>query len=65
MRKSRPVDMQKHVERLQRKHLELKERVTELDSRLHLSTAEDVERQRLKKEKLAAKDALLQLGRVS
>ena len=61
MRRSRPIVNQAQVERLERKHDELKARVRELDSRVHLTAAETVERQRLKKEKLAAKDALSEL----
>jgi uncharacterized protein YdcH (DUF465 family) len=61
MRRSRPIISQAQVERLERKHEELKARVRELDSRVHLTAAETVERQRLKKEKLAAKDALSEL----
>jgi hypothetical protein len=61
MRKSRPVDATKQTAHLEQKHQVLKARVQALDSRLHLTTAEQVERQRLKKEKLATKDALLSL----
>ncbi|NIR32824.1 MAG: YdcH family protein [Gammaproteobacteria bacterium] len=61
MRKSRPVDATKQAAHLEQKHQVLKARVHELDSRLHLSASEQVERQQLKKQKLAAKDALSQL----
>jgi hypothetical protein len=61
MRKSRPVDATKQAAHLEQKHQVLKARVQALDSRLHLTTAEQVERQRLKKQKLATKDALLNL----
>ncbi len=61
MRKSRPVSASKQAAHLEHKHQELKARVQELDSRLHLSVSEQVERQQLKKQKLAAKDALSHL----
>lgn len=61
MRRSRPIISQAQVERLERKHEQLKARVRELDSRVALTSAETVERQRLKKQKLAAKDALAEL----
>jgi hypothetical protein len=61
MRKSRPVDATKQAAHLEQKHQVLKARVQQLDSRLHLTTAEQVERRQLKKQKLATKDALSQL----
>jgi len=61
MRKSRPVDAMKQAAHLEQKHQVLKARVQELDSRLYLTTTEQVERRQLKKQKLAAKDALSHL----
>lgn len=61
MRKSRPVDAMKQAAHLEQKHQVLKARVRELDARLYLTIAERTERQVLKKQKLAAKDALLTL----
>jgi uncharacterized protein YdcH (DUF465 family) len=60
MSKQRPIDSQKNLERLERKHQRLKARVAELDSRAFLSASEQVERVRLKKQKLATKDMLVQ-----
>ena len=61
MSKPRSVDSERQLLRLEQKHQSLKSRVQELDARLHLSAAEEAERQRLKKEKLAAKDQLKEL----
>ncbi len=46
------------IARLEQKHARLKQRVNELSGRSYLSPAEQVERQRLKKEKLVMKDEL-------
>ena len=62
MPKSRSIDATKQAAHLERKHQQLKARVQELDSHLHLSTSEDVELRKLKKQKLATKDALLGLA---
>jgi len=61
MRKSRPVDSQKQIQRLERKHSKLKARVSELDGRAFLTANEQVERAKLKKKKLATKDMLEEL----
>jgi hypothetical protein len=58
MRKSRPVDSVKQVQRLEKQHQTLKERVKELDRRSFLTADEQAECLRLKKKKLATKDAL-------
>jgi uncharacterized protein YdcH (DUF465 family) len=58
---ARPIDPEKQFDHLQRKHDELKAKVGELDSRPYLTSTEQVERARLKKEKLATKDALYHL----
>lgn len=54
-RKSNPDAL---VDRLQRKHGDLADRVATLDSRAHLLTSDEAELGSLKREKLAAKDAL-------
>ena len=62
-RASRPVESWKQIERLEHKHAVLKERVAALDHRTFLTATEQVERARLKKEKLATKDQLEDLRR--
>ena len=49
------------AERLRREHSELKARLSELNSRLYLSPAEEFERKQLQKLKLAKKDRLAAL----
>lgn len=49
------------VERLRREHRELKARLSELNSRLYLSSDEEVERKKIQKLKLATKDRLAML----
>ncbi len=61
MRRSRPIDQQKQLEHLERKHMRLKARVRELDGHLFLTANEEREKHRLKKEKLATKDELSDL----
>ena len=51
------------IYRLERKHLELSARVAELESHLFLTAREQQLMTALKKEKLAAKDALVGLKR--
>jgi uncharacterized protein YdcH (DUF465 family) len=46
---------------LEQRHEELERRLAELDRHLSLTPAEQVERSRLKKQKLLLKDRLLQL----
>ncbi|MEM9192820.1 MAG: YdcH family protein [Myxococcota bacterium] len=58
MRKSRPSDPNRQLEWLERKHATLKNQVHELESRVSLTSGEQLERQRLKKEKLRTKDEL-------
>lgn len=62
MRHRKP-DVQFQIQRLERKHHELKSRVAELESHLTLTTHEQRLVTELKKEKLAAKDALADLHR--
>jgi uncharacterized protein YdcH (DUF465 family) len=47
---------------LEKRHEELERRLADLDRHLSLTTDEQVERIRLKKEKLRVKDRLQQLG---
>ena len=56
---SRMIPTDRQMSHLEKKHAELAERVAMLDSRNHLSPTEEMELQRLKKEKLWTKDALL------
>ncbi len=58
MSRTRPIDSHKQLQRLERKHQSLKARVAELDDRAFLTAQEQVERNKLKKQKLATKDAL-------
>ena len=46
------------IERLQKKHFQLKAQVAQLDSRLYLTTTEQVQVTALKKQKLDAKDRI-------
>ena len=48
----------KEFDRLQRRHKKLKERVAEYEARVFLTAAEQSEVNKLKKEKLATKDAI-------
>lgn len=50
------------IERLQREHNELKSRLTELNSRVYLSPAEELERKTIQKLKLAKKDRIATLA---
>ena len=61
--RSRQVDSEKLLQHLQMKHDILKHRIYELDCRSFLTAAEDFERKTLKKQKLAAKDAIMAVRR--
>jgi hypothetical protein len=65
MARQRKQDVQFQIDRLERRHTELKERVAELGRRLSLTPSEQVMVASRKKEKLAAKDALSGLRRVT
>ncbi len=54
----RQADPQKELDRLQNRHRKLKERVAEYEARLFLSNTEQLSLAKLKKEKLATKDAI-------
>ena len=60
---SRPDEAALHAEteRLKREHTELKARLSELNSRLYLSPAEELERKTIQKLKLAKKDRIAAL----
>ena len=47
-----------NLTRLEKKHAVLKERVAHLDSLSHLTPSQELERRRLKKQKLYTKDVL-------
>lgn len=55
---SRQVDPEKELNRLEKRHKRLKERVAEYEARVFLSTNEQVDLVKLKKEKLATKDQI-------
>ena len=65
MRKSQPraVDPRKEIERLEKKHSTLKERVQEMDRRSFLSAEEQLEVAELKKKKLSVKDEIEEVRR--
>ena len=65
MAKDRNPDVQFKIERLERRHSQLSMQVAELDRQLFLSQSEQQLVTELKKEKLAAKDALAGLKRSS
>ena len=54
-------DLETEIARLEREHRELKARLSELNSRLHLSVEEETERKTIQKLKLLKKDRLLLL----
>jgi len=63
MASTRKPDMQVQIDYLQRKHSELKAQIAELDRHAFLTQQEQLQVTELKKEKLAAKDALVGLRR--
>ena len=58
---SRQADPLKEVDRLERRHKKLKDRVAEYEARLFLTSTEQLDLVKLKKEKLATKDQLQSL----
>jgi len=61
---SRPQKkMDSEIVRLEQKHVQLAERVADIDRRPHLSSMDQTELSQLKREKLAMKDALTLLRR--
>jgi uncharacterized protein YdcH (DUF465 family) len=55
------ANAEKELDRLERRHKKLKDRVAEYEARVFLTATEQVEVNRLKKEKLATKDAISSL----
>lgn len=65
MARDRKPDVQVKIDRLARRHSQLSVQVAELERHLFLSPSEQQQVIELKKEKLAAKDALVDLKRGS
>ena len=64
MRNSRPIDPQKQLRRLEKKHEKLKAKVSQMeDGRSYLTASEEMQMRELKKKKLATKDELEVLRR--
>lgn len=63
MASTRKPDTQSQIDYLERRHSELKAQVAELDRHAFLTQQEQLQVTELKKEKLAAKDALVGLRR--
>jgi hypothetical protein len=61
MARQRTSDLQFQISRLERRHSELKHQIAELDRQVFLSVQEQRRVTELKKERLAAKDALTDL----
>jgi hypothetical protein len=59
--KSQKADPEKQLERLERRHRKLKDRVAEYEARVFLNTIDQTEVAKLKKEKLATKDRIQNL----
>ena len=57
-REHRRTDTDKNRQRLEQRHQKLKLRVAEYEARLTLTSEEQVDLQKLKKEKLATKDQI-------
>lgn len=55
------ANAEKELDRLQRRHQKLKERVAQYEARVFLTATEQSEVLKLKKEKLATKDAIATL----
>jgi hypothetical protein len=60
---SRKLDAHFQIERLERRHVALKEQIAELDGHRYLTVSEQLLVHELKKEKLATKDLLVGLRR--
>ena len=57
----RRIDPTKEINHLEKRHKTLKERVAEYESRMTLTSEEQLTLQKWKKEKLATKDALARM----
>jgi hypothetical protein len=62
---SRKIESQFQLERLEKRHVALKEQIAALDAQRYLSVADQVFLHDLKKQKLATKDLLTGLRRSS
>jgi uncharacterized protein YdcH (DUF465 family) len=62
---SRRLDPQMQLERLEKRHGVLKEQIAELERQRYLTRAEQLSLHELKKEKLATKDLLVEVRRLS
>lgn len=60
---ARRLDSRFQIERLEKRHVALKEQIALLDSQRHLTVAEQLLVHELKKERLATKDQLVGLRR--
>jgi hypothetical protein len=60
-RSERRNDPTKELERLEKRHKALKEKVSEYEAQLTLTATEQIDLQKLKKEKLATKDAIVRM----
>lgn len=60
---ARRLDSRFQIERLEKRHVALKEQIALLDSQRHLTVAEQLQVHELKKERLATKDQLVGLRR--
>lgn len=56
--KSQKADPEKQLERLERRHRKLKDRVAAYEAQVFLNHSDQAEVAKLKKEKLATKDAI-------
>ncbi len=61
-RSHRRIDPKKQLVHLEKRHEHLKHQVSQYESRLSLTNIEQMDLQRLKKKKLATKDAIFQLS---
>lgn len=62
--RDRRLDMQLQIDRLERKHVQLSVEVADLERQIFLNANEQLRVRFLKKEKLAAKDAIADLRRM-
>lgn len=64
-RSQRRIDPVKELNRLEKRHQRLKEAVAQYEAQLTLTAAEQLDLQKLKKEKLATKDAMQRIAPAS
>jgi hypothetical protein len=63
-RSQRPIDPAKQLVRLERRHQRLKQAVEQYESQLSLTSEEQLDLAKLKKQKLATKDAIARISSV-